>query len=245
MRVAVLADIHGNLPALRAVLAEIDRDPVDALVIAGDVVAGPLPRESLELLCARPEPVRWIRGNSEREAVAAYDGAPAGEDAAGKAARWSANALDQRWRDELASWPVTLALDGVRFCHGSPRSDEEILTVATPSDVLAEALSGVTEPLVVGGHTHRQFIRELHGGLTYANAGSVGLPYEGRPCAFWMMVLDGRPELRETDYDLSTAVEELRAARFAAFDDQLRRSLLEPADPDWVSALLERSAGRG
>lgn len=76
MRVAVLADVHGNVPALRAVLAELDREGLDGLVVAGDVVAGAYPREALELLAARPEHVVWIRGNAEREAVAAWDGAP-------------------------------------------------------------------------------------------------------------------------------------------------------------------------
>jgi predicted phosphodiesterase len=120
MRIAALADIHGNLRALRAFLAEVDREAADALVIAGDVVAGPLVRESLELLRARPEAKRWIRGNSEREAVSACDGAPTAEDAVGQAARWSANALSPRWRDELAFWPITIALDGVRFATVRP-----------------------------------------------------------------------------------------------------------------------------
>ena len=94
MRVAVLADIHGNAPALRAVLAEVDSELPDAIVVAGDLVAGPLVSESLALLSARPQAVHWISGNSEREAVAVYDGSPAPDDAAGRAARWSARALD-------------------------------------------------------------------------------------------------------------------------------------------------------
>lgn len=128
MRVAVLADVNGNLPALRVVLAEVDRAPVDALVVAGDVVAGPLVRESLELVAVRPEPAWWIRGNSEREALAAYDGADVPPGAPGVAAHWSARALDPGWRERLASWPIALELDGVVYCHGSPRRDDEILT---------------------------------------------------------------------------------------------------------------------
>lgn len=245
MRIAVLADVHGNLPALRAVLTEVDAERPDAVVVAGDVVAGPLVRESLELLRARPEPVHWVSGNSEREAIAVFDGEPASDDPPGLAAAWSANAIDREWRDEIISWPIALELDGVRFCHGSPRSDTEILTTATPDEAFADALSGVEEPLVVGGHTHRQFRREMPSGPSYANAGSVGLPYEGRPGAFWMIVRDGAPELRETSYDLDAALHDLRAAGFAQYDDQLLRSLIEPADPDWVADFLEGTAKRG
>jgi putative phosphoesterase len=245
VRIAVLADIHGNLPALRAVLNELDREPVDAIVVAGDAVGGPLVRETLELLAARREPTRWVRGNCEREAVAVYDGAPVSDDPAGRAAAWSAQALDSRWRDELAAMPISLGLDDVRFCHGSPRRDDEILTRTTPDDVLTEALADVAEPLVVGGHTHQQMVRSVNGTVTYANAGSVGMPYEGRPAAFWMIVDDGVPDLRETSYDLDEAVQELRASGYSDVEEQLGGSLLDPTDPGWVSAFFEHGAGRG
>ena len=245
MRIAVLADIHGNVPALRAVLAELDRDPVDAIVVAGDVAAGPMVREALELLAARPEPVHWVSGNSEREALAVYDGAGHSDDSTGRAADWSARALDERWRAELGSWPISLVLDGVCFCHGSPRRDDENLTLVTPVDTIAEALGGTSERLVVGGHTHQQMVRELPDGRTYANAGSVGIPYEGRPGAFWMIVEDGKPVLRATDYDLYAALAELRSSGFPDVEDQLTESLVDPVDPDWVAAFFEHGAGRG
>jgi hypothetical protein len=125
-------------------------------------------------------------------------------------------------------------------------SRDRLFTMA--DRVQASSNSGLTEtfqtPMLLSelglSYTHRQFIRKVRDGLTYANAGSIGLPYEGRPGAFWMMVNEGRPELRETSYDLAAAVKELRAAGFAKFDAQLERSLLEPADPDEVSAFLER-----
>lgn len=245
MRIAVLADIHGNLPALRAVLSEIDRDPVDAIVVGGDVVAGPLVRESLELLGSRHEPTRWVAGNAEREAMAVYDGARAADDPSGRAAAWSARALDERWRAEVGAWPISLELAGVRFCHGSPRRDDEILTRKTPDDVLLEALATTPELLTVGGHTHQQMIRRIGGsGRTHANAGSVGMPYEGRAGAFWMIVDDGVPVPRETPYNIEEALTELRASGFPEIEEQLTESLLEPADPDWVAAFFERSAGR-
>jgi predicted phosphodiesterase len=246
VRIAVLADIHGNLPALRAVLSELDHDPVDAIVVAGDVVGGPLVRETLDVLAARPEEMRWVAGNAEREAVAVYDGASPDDSSAGRAAAWSARAIDDRWRDRLAAWPISLELDGTRFCHGSPRRDDEILTRITPDEVLLDALSTTPEALTLGGHTHQQTVRRLAGtGRTYANAGSVGIPYEGRAGAFWMLVDDGVPLPRVTDYDLTAAVAELRASGFPDVEDQLTESLLEPADPDWVSAFFEHDAGRG
>ncbi len=245
MRIAVLADIHGNLPALRASLAEIDRDPVDALVIAGDIAGGPLVRDSLELIAARPEPTRWVKGNAEREAVAAFDGAAVSDDEAGRSAAWSAGQLDPRWRDEIAAWPIALEFDGIVFCHGTPRSDDEMLTRATPDDVMLEALADAGERPVVGGHIHQQQLRRIDGRLVYANPGSIGLPYEGRPGAFWMVIDAGVPELRTTTYDLTAAVGELRASGFADLDAQLRESLLDPVDPGYVAAYFEHLAGRG
>ncbi len=245
MRVAVLADIHGNAPALRAVLAELDRERPDAIVVGGDILGGPLVTESLSLLRARPEPLHWIAGNAEREAIAAFDGAPTEDDEAGRAAAWSAVAIDRAERGQIAGWPIALGLGGVRYCHGSPRRDDELVTRATPPVVLAEIMAGVEEPVVVGGHTHQQFVRGLGDGRTWANAGSVGMPYEGRPGAFWMLVDDGVPELRETAYDLDAAAAELRASGFPGADLQLKESLLDPVDPDWVTSLFERAAGRG
>lgn len=244
MRVAVLADIHGNLPALRAVLSELDGEPVDAIVVAGDTVGGPSPREVLELLASRSERLLWISGNAEREAVAAWDGAPTEDDEAGRAAAWSGDALDRRWRDELDSWPITAELGGVRYCHGSPRRDDEVLTTQTPDDLLAQALGGVSETVVVGGHTHQQFIRTVPGAPVCVNAGSVGIPYEGRPAAFWLIMDGTRPELRETPYDIAAAIDELRASAFPGVIDLVRESLLEPIDPGWVAAFFEHTAGR-
>jgi putative phosphoesterase len=245
MRVAVLADIHGNLPALRAVLAELDGEPADAIVVAGDTVGGPCPREVLELLASRSERLLWISGNADREAVAAWDGAPADDDEAGRAAAWSADALDRRWRDELDSWPITAELDGVRYCHGSPRRDDEVLTTQTPADVLAEALGGVSETVVVGGHTHQQFIRTVPGAPVCVNAGSVGIPYEGRPAAFWLIMDGTRPQLRDTPYDVDAAIDEMRASAFPGVVELVQESLLEPIDPGWVAAFFEHTAGRG
>jgi putative phosphoesterase len=244
MRIAVVADIHGNVPALRVTLAEIDSEHVDAVVVCGDTSAGPLVTQSLEMLATRPEPVHWVRGNGERETVACFDGVDL-ENASSGWAPWTARELDRVWRDRMASWPIELELDGVSFCHGSPRADDEILTRATPPEVLAAAVAGTSAGLIIGGHTHQQFMRTLPDGPVVANAGSVGLPYEGRPGAFWMLVTDRRPELRKTHYDVTAAADELRASGFPDLDEAIRESLIAPVEPAWATALFEHQAGRG
>jgi predicted phosphodiesterase len=242
VRIAVLADIHGNLPALRAVLAELDANPVDAIVAAGDQLAGPFARATLDLLEGRPERVRFLSGNGERETLAA-DPTDALGPAGLSTAAWAARDLGER-RKAIRDWPIRLSLDGVCFCHGSPRRDDEVITRATPDAVIAEMLAGTTESLVVGGHTHQQMVRTV-GGRVYANAGSVGLPFEDRPGAFWMLVADGVPHLRVTTYALGPARAELAATGFPALDDFLEGSPFDPLDPDWVTALFEHGAGRG
>jgi putative phosphoesterase len=218
MRLAVLSDVHANAPALRAVLDELDAEPIDAIVVAGDVVSGPQNAEVLELLSNRRQPVHLVRGNCESNALAA-DLSEADARTTTDSAIWTAAALGERWRNELRSWPISLCLDGVRFCHGTPRDEYEIITRATPDGILAEAFSGVAESLVVGGHTHQQMIRPVDDRVTYANAGSVGFPYENAPGAYWLIVADGQPELRRTSYDLEVALDEMRKAGFAGLDE--------------------------
>jgi len=212
MRVAALYDIHGNLPALDAVLAELPE--VDAIVIGGDVLPGPLARETLDRI-ASLDNVHYVMGNGDRAAIEEFP--------------------------EVAGWPdtVTLDVDGlgpVRFCHGSPRSDTEIITTLTGEDRIGPMLEGVEERVIVGGHTHRQFDRTLLG-RRIVNAGSIGLPYEGVAGAFWLLLGPG-VELRRTDYDVPAAVERLRAAGGSTVE-WLKDSLIEPTDPDEVAAYFE------
>ncbi len=217
MRVAALYDIHGNLPALDAVLGELPE--VDAIVVGGDVLPGPLARETLDRLASLPN-VHYVMGNGDRESAGEYP--------------------------EVADWPATVTLDvdglgPVLFCHGSPRSDTEMITILTGEDRLGAMLEGVSERCVVGGHTHRQFDRELLG-RRIVNAGSVGLPYEGVAAAFWLL-LGPDVELRRTLYDVPAAVERLKQAGGPAVE-YLKESLIEPTDPDEVAAYFERSAER-
>ena len=201
MRVATLSDIHGNRPALEAVLHDIAAEKPDLIVVCGDVASGPLPVETLELLRALPN-ARFLRGNADRGLVALYDGA-AKPEWPGPAVDWCAAQLSRTDRDFLASFPddVRLEIEGlgrVLFCHGSPRSDVEIMMAATPEPRLRELIAGVNADVIVCGHTHMQFDRTSDG-VRIVNPGSVGMPY-GEPGAYWAL-LAPEIEFRRTDYD--------------------------------------------
>ena len=131
--------------------------------------------------------------------------------------------------------------NGTLFCHGSPRSDTEIITALSPDEQLAPMLDGVAEDVVVCGHTHHQFDRRVHG-RRILNAGSVGMPYEDEPAAYWLWLGPGA-ELRRTDYDIAAAAERMRAAGLPGLDElMLRESLLEPVGAAFVAREFEARA---
>ena len=232
MRIAALYDVHGNLPALEGVLADLDRDPPDAIVCGGDVLWGPLQSECLELLRGRG--ARFVRGNCERMVASPGD----------ERDEWCAAQLDDEQLAFAAGLPLTLVLDDVLFCHASPRSDEEILTSATPDSAVSESLAGVAQRLVVVGHTHSQLDRRL-GAVRLVNGGSVGLPYEGRPGAFWALVEDGAVEHRRTEYEVDEALRRLSPAGFPGFDRTFPPALAGMVTAAEAAADFERQAGRG
>jgi putative phosphoesterase len=208
VRVAALYDIHGNLPALEAVLDEVQADLV---VVGGDVAPGPLVDACFERLEALDVPVRWVMGNGDREELSGV---------------------------RLGRFEPTVEVDGVLYCHGSPRSDEEIITQITPPERLAPMLEGVAAQLVVCGHTHHQF--ELaYEGRRLVNAGSVGLPYQGDAAAFWLM-LGPEVEFRRTAYDTSKAVELFEAVPELA--DSVLASLVEPISAQEIAEHFEQRA---
>jgi putative phosphoesterase len=205
MRVATLYDVHGNLPALEAVLAEVPDDAT--IVVGGDVCAGGAqPAEALERLRALGDRVVWIRGNADRELTPGEEGlAPPG-------------ALDEtraRLSDEQIAFlhanPPTARLGHVLYCHATPRNDVDIFTERTPDDRLVEIFAGVHADVVVCGHTHMQFERTI-AGKRVVNSGSVGMPYEDEPGAYWTLDL----EHRRTPYDdaVLTAAREQALAEF-------------------------------
>jgi putative phosphoesterase len=220
MRIAVLSDVHGNLTALDAVLADVADEGFDLVVSGGDVVAGPMPRECLERLAALGERIRWVMGNADREVVEVLDGAPLKDpgDPAERAAHFAAARLDPGHRDLLASFAPTVAVDDVLVCHGTPRSDVEIVTPRIDPGRLAEIVRGVTESVVVGGHVHLQFLQRS-GAVQWVNAGSVGMPYEGAPGAYWLALTSEAPDLRRTLYDTDGAAAAIRATGYPDAED--------------------------
>jgi predicted phosphodiesterase len=245
MRVAALYDIHGNLPALEAVLDDVRRADVDQIVVGGDVVPGPMPRESLTYLRDLDLPVQFIHGNGEREVLAQMQGAetttvpkPFRE-----VVRWAAGQLDAELEQWLARWPSTLrvgirGLGEVLFCHATPRSDTEIFTRLTSDDNLLPILGGLDVPVVVCGHTHMQFDRMV-GSARVVNAGSVGMPY-GEPGADWLL-LGPEVQLRHTAYDLAKAAERIRATPYPQAQDFAARNVLEPPSEAEALVLFNRA----
>jgi putative phosphoesterase len=200
MRVAALYDIHGNLPALEAVLADVEREGVDAIVVGGDIAAGPpQPREVLELLRSLPN-AHCIRGNADRlrdPEYTGYDGLD-----------WLLERLDDDQADWLVGLPFSAVLDDTLYVHATPLDDRTIVTELTTDQKLAGLLQDVEQHRVVAGHTHMQLERRV-GEKLFVNAGSIGWPYEGRPGAYWA-ILDEDVELRHTDYDRERAAELVR-----------------------------------
>lgn len=220
MKVAALYDVHGNLPALDAVLAEVEG--VDAIVLGGDMVLGPFPSATLARL-RELEDAHWVRGNCERGMVE-QDNL---DSEFGWHLRWCAEQLGTEDTAKLAALPDDVALDveglgRVLFVHATPRSDRERVTRVTPDEDLREALDGVDADVVVCGHTHVQFDRRV-GETRLVNAGSVGWPWEDERGAYWAL-LGPDVDLRRTDYDVDAAV----ASFGADFPDrELGESLLD------------------
>jgi predicted phosphodiesterase len=231
MRVAALYDIHGNLPAPEAVLAEVRREGVDRMVVGGDVLPGPMPREALEMLLALDLPTGFIRGDGDRAVLEEMTGiAPAVPESVRETIRWTAAQLAHQHARAIAAWPETLRiavppLGDVVFCHATPRSDTRIFTRLTPEDRLRPLFDPIDAPLAVCGHTHMQFDRAA-GRTRVVNAGSVGMPF-GEPGAYWLL-LGPDAGFRRTEYDLHAAAARIRATAYPGAEDFAAGHLLHP-----------------
>jgi predicted phosphodiesterase len=249
MRVAALYDIHANLPALDAVLDDLRRMEVDRIVVGGDVLPGPMPRETLARLLELDVPVQFIMGNGDREVLAQMAGTEtewyrAAPEQWRIPVRWTAEQLRAEHGRLLAAWPATCrigirGLGDVLFCHATPRSDTECFTRLTPEERILPAFADVDEPMVACGHTHMPFDRSI-GGVRVLNAGSVGMPF-GAPGAYWLLLDPGAQLLRRTTYDLPRAAERIRDTEYPQAEEFATRNILTPPSESEMLAVFSRA----
>lgn len=243
-RVAAIYDIHANLPALEAVLDEIRQSEVDQIVVGGDVLPGPMPRETLTRLVDLDVPAQFIYGNGEvavLEQMAGRD--PAVPEQYRSVIQWNARQLDSEHAKVLTSWPKTIdvsiqGLGAVLFCHATPRDENECFTRLTAEDRVANLFAEVSASIVICGHTHMQFDRRI-GDIRVVNAGSVGMPF-GDPGAYWLL-LGPDVRLRRTPYDLRRAADRIRDTDYPQAEDFAARNVLQPPAEAHMLELFARS----
>lgn len=246
MKIAALYDIHGNLPALEAVLADVEGEAPDLVVVGGDVIPGPIVGETLDRLVSLPFPTRFISGNGESATLAVRGGGGAGmfPDAVRPVMEWTAAQLGEEHAAALSGWPATVSVRSgdrrVLFCHATPRDDNEIFTSLTPLQRLEPVFGSVGADLVVCGHTHFQFRLQV-AGVEVVNAGSVGMPFDA-PGAYWLLVVDGHAEFRRTDFDLEGAAARIRGTDYPQAEAFAGGNVLRPPARDVMEQRLEQAA---
>jgi predicted phosphodiesterase len=234
--VAAIYDIHGNLPALEAVLLQIETADVDRIIVGGDVVPGPMPHEALDRLRRLTIPVDFIHGNGEIAVLQFL----AGEKPAAMPERvwplieWNAQKLSAADRELIRKWPRTFESDieglgRVLFCHATPRSETEIFTKLTSNDRLRNILAGIEADIIVCGHTHMQFDRTIDG-IRIINSGSVGMPF-GERGAHWLL-LGPEIQFRRTEYDFENAAARIRATDYPQAEVFAATNILNPPSAD-------------
>ena len=218
-------------------LAEIDDEGVDEIVVAGDTAHGPWPAEVVDLLVERG--ARCVRGNADREVIERSE-------TFGQLAPWSADRLGESRLGVVRSWPLTVELpvDGlgtVLVCHSTPESEDPVYTRITPDAELVELFASVDADVLVCGHTHMQYDRTLASGLRVVNAGSVGMPYEGAPGAYWAL-LGSDVELRRTEYDVEAAAAAIEVLAAPVYE-KLLEQLVDPPDSESTTEYFEANRG--
>jgi predicted phosphodiesterase len=239
MRVAALYDIHGNQPALEAVLADVREAGVDLVVVGGDVVPGPMVRDALTSLLSLDIPTRFIKGNGEVAALAEIAGSDPQVPAQYRdVVRWTASQLRPDMGQAVTAWPMTerlpvTGLGNVLFCHATPRNEDEIFTRLTSEKNLLPIFADVRESVVICGHTHMQFDRTV-GRTRVVNAGSVGMPF-GQPGAYWVL-LGPDVEFRCTPYDYEEAAARIRTTSYPQLETLAVRFVLRPPSQEEMLA---------
>ena len=249
--VAVLSDIHGVLPALERVLVEPAIAAADVIVVTGDHTWGPQPAQVLDRLAGLGDRAVLVRGNADRELLTMAQGGDVGlgDD---PLSVWGAAQLTPTHIEMLERMPeqVTLSVAGfgpVRFCHATPRDDEEVALVDSRIERWREVLQPLRDDIhtLVCGHTHMPFVRLVDGRLI-VNPGSVGLPY-GRAGAHWAVLSNGLVSLGRTMIDPDALVAEVVAgSEFSGVEEWAEENLREVAgDADALTVFAARDGRSG
>ena len=244
MLVAALYDIHGNIDALDAVLHELEHEAVDVIAIGGDIAWGAFPAEAADRVQSLGQRTLFIRGNADRELVVPVETTePSWID---EVTTWCQAQLTESQKTFLSELPLTQTVNAgglgeVLFCHATPRSDDEIFTAITPNEEVAAILSEAEQELIVCGHTHTQFDRRI-GNHRVVNAGSVGMPYEDAPGAYWAIISD-EVELRRTVYDFEAAARRMRKSH-CPYAEGFANAVTSPLKRDAAITRFEQDRGQ-
>lgn len=226
-RLAIISDLHGNLPALEAVLADIAAQGITEIYHLGDLVGyNPFPNETVALVAERGIP--GITGNYD-QAVLALVPDPIGEllntkiTPMGKEIyAWTVQAVSQATREFLLAQPRERSLVRgrwrLRLTHGSPRHIRDYVRPSWPDAMVAELLAAIDEDILLTGHTHIPLIRQVQG-KWLLNPGSVGFPKDGNPLAAYLILALGeevQPTIRRVPYDLERTIAAIHAAGLPA-----------------------------
>jgi putative phosphoesterase len=245
MRIAAIYDIHGNLPALEAVLAQVAALSVDRIVVGGDVIPGPMPRETLTMLRTLPSPTDFILGNGEVAVLQQL----AGEEPVAvplpfrPIIEWTAQQLTPEDEKMLRSWPKTTRIElsplgEILFCHATPRDENEMFTHASPRHRLQAIFEHTNAALVVCGHTHMQFEQRIDH-LRIVNAGSVGMPF-GEPGAYWVLL---GPDVlfQQTHYNSKAAAERIQGTPYPQAQQFAESNVLHPPSEEQMLQVFRRA----
>lgn len=240
MKLAALYDVHGNLPALEAVLAEIKKHEFDQIIVGGDLVLGPMSAECVDLMLSVDIPVHFIRGNCESAILNCKSGQEMKlpvdviEDV-----NWTYNQLQPNHIDLIRSWPLTKKLNttlgSILFCHATPWSEYENFTKHTSSRKIESKFSDIDSEIVVCGHTHMQFDIAI-GSKRVVNAGSVGMPFGSRG-AYWLSIDEGI-NMKRTQYDYTYAADRITATNYPHAKEFAKNSILLPPSEEKMLKLL-------
>jgi predicted phosphodiesterase len=227
MRIALIADMHGNAVAFRAALADLEAQRPDLIVSLGDVAqGGPQPRECIELLQELDCPC--VYGNSDHFLVALDFGSEEATEEQLTTAHWSREQLGGGGLEFLSSFEPTVNAGRLLCCHATPRSNEELVLPQTSHEEVEAVLADVSAPAVATGHVHLQWVRRF-GEKLWISVGSVGLVWEHRepldelpfhPVSEYALVDDETlaVEFRRIPFDVEELIADARAKDFPFVD---------------------------